>query len=68
MDVLLKKTQQVLNNQKGQGMAEYGLIIAGVAILALIAIFAFGGGVTGIFTKITNVLNNAEPGDSTPEF
>lgn len=66
--MFINETKKVLNNQKGQGMAEYGLIIAGVAILALIAIFAFGGGVTSIFTKMTNVLNNASPGDTAPQF
>lgn len=63
---MFTKTKQVLTNQKGQGMAEYGLIIAGIAILALVAIFAFGGGITNIFEKITNVLNDAKPGDTGP--
>lgn len=65
---MFKKAKQVLTNQKGQTMVEYALIAAGVAILAIVAIFAFGGGVTDIFEKMTNVLNNADPGDDTPQF
>jgi len=30
-------------DEKGQGMAEYGLILAGVAILVLGAVFGLGG-------------------------
>jgi len=37
--------------EEGQGMAEYGLILAGVAVLAIVAVFALGG-------KIGTLLNN----------
>lgn len=59
---------KILKNTKGQGLVEYVLIIAGVVIVALVAIWAFGGSVTEIFERITGVLNSAEPGSSTPGF
>jgi pilus assembly protein Flp/PilA len=37
--------------EEGQGMAEYGLILAGVALLAIAAVFLLG-------PKIGNLLNN----------
>ncbi|PKO22243.1 MAG: Flp family type IVb pilin [Chloroflexi bacterium HGW-Chloroflexi-1] len=42
-----------LKNEEGQGMAEYGLIIALVAVVVIVALTALGGGLTGIFDAIT---------------
>ncbi|MCX6032334.1 MAG: Flp family type IVb pilin [Chloroflexi bacterium] len=41
-----------LNEQEGQGMAEYGLIIALVAIVVIVALTALGTNLTKIFTSI----------------
>lgn len=41
------------SNEKGQGMVEYGLILALVAVGAMVA---FGNLGTGITTKLTEVI------------
>ena len=59
-DVLLsinKKVEAALSRQEGQGMVEYGLIIALVAIAVIVALTALGGQLTKIFSSITSSLN-----------
>lgn len=48
---MLERIKGFLREEEGQGMAEYGLILAGVAVLALAAFFALG-------PKIGDLLNN----------
>lgn len=45
-----------LRSQKGQGMVEYGLIIALVAVVLIGALEAMGTGISGTFTSITGKL------------
>ncbi|MFZ5643886.1 MAG: Flp family type IVb pilin [Bacillota bacterium] len=52
---MLELIKKLHSDQKGQGMAEYGLIIALVAVAAIIAFRTLG---TRISTKVTDV-NNA---------
>lgn len=49
-------------SEKGQGMVEYGLIIALVAIVVIGAIMLLGGNITGIFTKAAKAVGT--PGAS----
>jgi pilus assembly protein Flp/PilA len=51
---MLERMKGLLLEEEGQGMAEYGLILAGVAVVC-VAIFATLGG--SIKTMITNVSN-----------
>jgi Flp/Fap pilin component. len=44
------------NEESGQGMVEYGLIIALVAIVAVVALSPLGTKVAAIFTNIGNHL------------
>jgi pilus assembly protein Flp/PilA len=46
-----------LHRQRGQGMVEYGLIIALVAIVLVAALTALNGGLQKVFNSITNTLN-----------
>jgi len=41
------------NGQRGQGMAEYGLILALVAVVVIGALTAVGTGVSGTFNTIS---------------
>ena len=43
-------------NQKGQGLTEYALIIALVAIVAVAALTLLGGQISGIFGEINTDL------------
>lgn len=48
--------KRLLNDEEGQGMVEYGLIIALIAVVLIAALTAMGGGLQVIFNKITNEL------------
>jgi len=37
-------------DERGASAVEYGLLIAGIAALIVVVVFAFGGSLTGIFT------------------
>jgi pilus assembly protein Flp/PilA len=48
----MKKLNGFKKEESGQGMVEYALIIAGIALLALIAVFALGQQITNFFTGV----------------
>lgn len=48
-----------INNEKGQGMVEYGLIIAVVAILAITAFTGLGNAIIAKINAIVTSLNGA---------
>lgn len=50
---------RVREDEKGQGMVEYGLIIALVAIGLIAILVNMKGSLSSIFTKITSTLNSA---------
>jgi len=43
-------------NEKGQGMAEYALILVLVSIAAIAALTALGGSITDVFNQIVATL------------
>ena len=45
-----------LRNEEGQGMVEYGLIIALIAVVVIVALKALGGGVNSVFEKTVGTL------------
>ncbi|HEX9744748.1 MAG TPA: Flp family type IVb pilin [bacterium] len=47
---------KIFRNQKGQGLTEYALIIALVAIVAVAALTLLGGQIDAIFGQITGAL------------
>lgn len=47
----------LLNEESGQGMVEYGLILALVAIVAVAALIALGGKVKDKFTTVNGALD-----------
>lgn len=46
------------NEESGQGMVEYGLIIALIAVVLIGSLTAMNGGLKSIFTTVTTKLNN----------
>jgi len=46
----------VPEREEGQGLVEYGLILAGVSIAALVALFALGPKITALFTAVGSSL------------
>lgn len=57
---LLKFAERFLCEEEGQGMAEYGLILALVAIAAIVALGLLGDQLSAIFEKITGKLTVTE--------
>ena len=41
------------NDEKGAAMVEYGLLVAGIAVVVGVAVFALGTRITGLFDGIT---------------
>ena len=56
---LYSKITALLNSEEGQGMAEYGLIIALVALAVVAALTALGGGLGTLFGSITSALGGS---------
>jgi pilus assembly protein Flp/PilA len=50
---MLKKLSAMMKDEKGQALAEYGLILALIAVVAVIALTALGGGIAGTLGSIT---------------
>lgn len=52
------------SNEKGQGMVEYGIIVALVVVIA-VAVFAQGGtlgdAITGLFERLATAIGGATP-------
>ncbi len=53
---LKERVQQVLHNERGQGMVEYGLILALVAIVVIVMLTNVGNSLLAKFTDINNNL------------
>ena len=47
----------IANEEEGQGMVEYALILALISIVAIVALRALGGTVNSKFTEINSTLN-----------
>lgn len=54
----VKKFVAFMKSEKGQGMVEYGLIIALVAIAVIAAVILLGDNIKGIFTRTSDALNS----------
>lgn len=50
------KMLQMLKNEKGQGMAEYGLILALVSIAVIVTLGAMGTSLDGILQQVNAAL------------
>jgi Flp pilus assembly pilin Flp len=60
---MLKK---LIRNRKGQGLVEYGLIIAGVALICAVGISVFGHKVSDMISATAVILPGAHAGDNGP--
>jgi len=58
--------RKLLRNKKGQGLVEYGLIIAGVALISAAAISVFGHKTSDLISAVAAVLPGAHSGDNAP--
>jgi pilus assembly protein Flp/PilA len=51
MALLLSLQSRLESRERGQGMVEYGLIIAAVAIAVIVALFALGPKISDMFSS-----------------
>ncbi len=58
--------RKLIRNRKGQGMVEYALIIAGVALIAIVGITMFGHKVADLIGTVAAVLPGAHTDDNGP--
>lgn len=56
LNSIAEKIKRLHGDQGGQGMAEYGLIIALVAVAAIIAFNTLGGGISNKIDKVNEQL------------
>lgn len=50
----MSATQRVAVDDEGQTMAEYGLILAGIAVVVMATVFLLGSAINTTFTNILN--------------
>lgn len=48
--------------ERGQGLVEYGLILTGIAVVAIVTLVFFGDQVAGILDLIGNLIDRASSG------
>jgi pilus assembly protein Flp/PilA len=58
--------RKFFGNKKGQGLVEYGLIIAGVALICAAAISIFGHKTSDLISAVATVLPGAHDDDNAP--
>jgi pilus assembly protein Flp/PilA len=56
--MMMQMIRQFLRRKEGQGMAEYALILALVAVVAIIALNALGPQVSGLFSRIAEEIGH----------
>ncbi len=57
---------KLFRNRKGQGLVEYGLIIAGVALICAAAVSVFGHKTSDLISAVATVLPGAHEDDNGP--
>ena len=62
---MLAILKNLINDEKGQGLAEYGLILALVSLVVVVALGALGTSLNDIFNYISGKLSGAMPETTT---
>jgi pilus assembly protein Flp/PilA len=56
---MFKRFFSAVKDDKGQALAEYGLILALIAVICIVALQTLGGGVNNALTQIANAVTGA---------
>jgi pilus assembly protein Flp/PilA len=59
MTNLMNQFKAFVNQEEGQDLLEYALLVALIALVAIVAVTAAGGSVSTIFNNISGKLNTA---------
>jgi Flp pilus assembly pilin Flp len=54
--VSLQNRLATLRDEQGQTMAEYGVVLAVISVIVIVALTALSGGITGALNKVTALL------------
>jgi len=57
--LMIQMVRTMLRNEKGQGMVEYGLILALISVAAIVMMTSLGGEIGTVFTSIKTSLGAA---------
>lgn len=58
---MFKLVKRFFKDESGQGLAEYALILAGVAVVVMVVVWALGDQIKAIFTDVTDTLEKGPP-------
>ncbi len=58
----MKKLIGLVRNEEGQGMVEYGLIIAVIAVALVAALVTLRGGISGVFQNASDQMSSNSSG------
>ena len=58
--------RKFFGNKKGQGLVEYGLIIAGVALICAVSVSVFGHKTSDLISAVATVIPGAHADDNGP--
>lgn len=61
LDKIREQRKNLPTGEKGAAVIEYALLIGGVAVAALLAIFAFGGSVNSLINDSTQKISAVSP-------
>ena len=56
MQTLIHSTRKLLGREDGATMVEYGLMVALIAVVCLLAVTALGVNIQGVFTQISTAV------------
>jgi pilus assembly protein Flp/PilA len=62
---MISRTRRTRRADRGASAVEYGLMVAAIAGLLFVVVFAFGDVVSGMFTHSTQCLQQTAPGTPT---
>lgn len=54
----MKKLVRLVRDEEGQGMVEYGLIIAVIAVALVAALVTLRGGISGVFQNASDQMSS----------
>jgi pilus assembly protein Flp/PilA len=55
---MMKKLVRLVRDEEGQGMVEYGLIIAVIAVALVAALVTLRGGISGVFQNASDQMSS----------
>ncbi len=61
---MMKKLVGLVRDEEGQGMVEYGLIIAVIAVALVAALVTLKGGIAGVFQNASDQMSGSSSSGS----